>query len=79
MELFLKTLLIIEKCPLKNTCMKSEPNRMINEVRIIYFHFLSKNHKNAHQSHNFQPIILNFNRGDWLGLGKVHAKFGFNT
>jgi len=79
MGLFLKNVTYVEKCPLKNTCMKYEPNRMRNEARINYFHFSSKNHKNAHQSHNFQPIILNFNRGDGLGLWKVPAKFGFNT
>ncbi len=30
------------------------PNRVGNEVRMIYFQSLSKNHKNVHQSHNLQ-------------------------
>ncbi len=59
-------------------CMKLEANRIRNEVRINYFHFLSKNHKKAHQSHNFQQIIVNFEWGDGLGAYNVHVKSGNN-
>ena len=71
-----KTLLRLIKYEFMNMCTKFEPNCLRIELRTKYFHFSSKNHKNVHQSHNFQSILLIFDWDDGLGPQNTPVTFG---
>jgi len=59
-----------------NICTTFEPNFLRIELRTNYFHFSSKNHKNVHQNHNFQYILLIFDWDDGLGTENTSITFG---